>query len=121
MNDIELLEALRKETTRMVNEIDLITHEREGEKVHRQQIEADRDIAFRDRDMAHKQLAAKDAEIAELREDAERYRFARSRAHVATPRLKSCLWILRGVFEVKYNPSEIHGFDAAIDAARSGE
>ena len=62
--------------------------------------------------------AAKDAEIAELRKDAERYRFARSRAYIAVnPYYQSCPWTLRGVLEVNYNAAETHGFDAAIDAA----
>ena len=65
-----------------------------------------------------RQCAELRAEIAELRKDAERYRFARSRAYVAVnPYYKSCLWTLRGVLEVNYNAAEAHGFDAAIDAA----
>lgn len=56
--------------------------------------------------------------ISELRTDAERYRFAKSRAYVGVnPHAKTCLWILRGIFEVKYDPQKIHGFDAAIDEA----
>ena len=71
-----------------------------------------------------KEIALLRAELAELRKDAERYRFARSRAYVAVnPYYKSCLWTLRGVLEVDYNAAETHGFDAAIDKAmeRSGE
>ena len=69
-----------------------------------------------------RQCAELRAEIAELRKDAERYRFARSRAYVAVnPYYQSCLWTLRGVLEVNYNAAETHGFDAAIDAERSKE
>jgi len=56
------------------------------------------------------------AEVERLQVDAERHRWLRDNsAYVAAnPHARTCLWVLRGVFEI---PGQ--GFDAAIDLARS--
>jgi len=69
--------------------------EREGEKVHRQQIEADRGIAFRDRDMAHKQLAAKDAENAALRAEVAEWKAACEQKEALLAPTKLALQVLQ--------------------------
>lgn len=55
------------------------------------------------------------AELAAAQKDAARYRFVRSRAYVGISRLRECLWVLRGIYEVSGMKSDDVGFDAAID------
>lgn len=64
-------------------------------------------------------IAARDQQwlalVGELQRDAERYRWLRDKsAYVGVnPHARSCLWVLRGIYEIRGA-----GFDAAIDAAR---
>lgn len=57
------------------------------------------------------------AELAEAKKDAEMFSFVKSRAYVGISHNKECLWVLRGIYEVTYDPVKIHGFDAAILSA----
>lgn len=76
--------------------------------------------AERARKMIEAILATPDniAEIDALKKDAERYRWLRDNsAYVGVnPHAKTCLWVLRGIYEI-----EGEGFDAAIDAAMKAE
>ena len=61
------------------------------------------------------------AELAEAKKDAEMFSFVKSRAYVGISHNKECLWVLRGIYEVTYDPVKIHGFDAAILSAMKGK
>ena len=60
-------------------------------------------------------------ELAEAKKDAEMFSFVKSRAYVGISHNKECLWVLRGIYEVTYDPVKIHGFDAAILSAMKGK
>lgn len=56
-------------------------------------------------------------QLADATVDVKRMNFLTTRAYVAINPHKQCLWVLRGIKEVDYQPSKIHGFTAAVDAA----
>ena len=73
------------------------------------------------KDEMHQEVERLKAELAEAKKDAEMFSFVKSRAYVGISHNKECLWVLRGIYEVTYDPVKIHGFDAAILSAMKGK
>lgn len=65
--------------------------------------------------VATNRITELEAQVAQYKQDAERYRWLREKsAYVAVnPHHRTCLWVLRNVFEI---PNK--DFNAAVDAAR---